>query len=373
MSIPELLGLINKYLKKNISEEEMDVLEELLKKEGNAEVFKEMVKEDYLLKSTNREFDTHSALHKTFVKIDSLPKENRITINHIYKWAAVLAIPLGLFFIWKMSSTEKVAPADENRVRIVFSDGSHKELIYSIKDSLLEKNQEVVGTVENGVVSYENAKESMAINTLEVPYGKHFQLLLSDGTRIHLNSGSSLTYPVSFAGKENRTVSLEGEAFFEVSKDAKRPFTVNTAELDIEVLGTEFNVSAYREDNQVYTTLREGSVKVNNSNGEFLLEPNDQTVWDKASQTMEKRVVDVSRFTAWMDDEIVFTSTSFDEILKILERHHDIKIINTLPDISNERFTARFDKESIDQIMNYFSKSYGFNYIANEDIIIIEK
>lgn len=373
MSIPELLGLINRYLKKSISAEEMEILEELLKKEENAELFKDMVKEDYLLKSANREFDTTNALHKALVNIESAPKENKSFLRLSYKWAAVLALPIGLFFIWKMNQGVEVVAEDENVVKVIFDDGSEKSLDSNGTSSLFDTKNQLLGKVANGIVSYQGAAVFEGSNTLEVPYGKHFQIRLSDGTEVFMNSGSRLSYPVSFTEKETRSVVLEGEAFFKVSKDVKRPFKVNTRDLQIEVLGTEFNVSAYQDNPQIYTTLREGAVKVNTPKETFLLQPDDQTVWNKETETMKKRVVDVSRFTAWMNNEIVFTSASFNTILKELERQHNVEISNEFPEIGNELFTARFSEESVEQIMNYFSESYGFKYSTNGNRIVIEK
>jgi len=240
-------------------------------------------------------------------------------------------------------------------------------------DSLLGDKQNRIATVDKGVLRYESTKATIAKNTLQVPYGKHFEVTLADSTHIFLNAGSSLTYPVSFAGKEKREVVLTGEAFFKVSKDAEHPFIVNSGDLAIEVLGTEFNVNAYSDESQLYTTLREGSVRVSSPTGQILLEPNEQTVYDKTGSTMQKRTVDVGRFTAWMDNEIVFTSTPFKTILKMLERQHNVNIENQIPEINEERFTARFEQENIEQIMTYFSKSYGFNYKMNDNQITITK
>jgi len=362
MPIPEFLGLIHKYLKKTISEDELDILMELLKEEENAQIFKDLIQDDYLLKATNREFDTESALDKTMAKINDLPQQETRVLYPFYKWAAVLAIPIGLVLFWKMANTDDAPKVtDDNMVRIVFDNGSQKTLEASMTDSLLGNGQDRIATVDKGMLRYESSKATTAKNTLQVPYGKHFEVTLTDGTHVSLNAGSSLTYPVSFTGKENREVVLTGEAFFKVSKDAEHPFIVNSGDLAIEVLGTEFNVNAYGDEQRIYTTLREGSVQVSSATDQILLVPNEQTVYEKTGNTMQKRTVDVGRFTAWMDNEIVFTSTSFKTILKMLERQHNIIIENQIPEINEERFTARFGQENIEQIMTYFSKSYGFN------------
>lgn len=373
MPIPELLGLINRYLKGTISKVEMDLLEELLKKEENAEIFKEMVKDDYLLKSANREFDTDSAYQKVLSNIESVPKENKRFLRPYYKWAAVLILPVLLFAINQINRGNELDVKDENAVRIIFDDGKSQSLDLNGPGNLFNTKEKYLGKVDNGIVSYEETNPTDETNTLVVPRGKHFQIRLSDGTEVFMNAGSSLSYPVSFVGKDTRSVALKGEAFFKVSKDKSKPFKVKTGELEIEVLGTEFNVSAYLENTNVYTTLQEGSVKVNASNRTFLLRPQDQTIWNRESGTMVKRVVDVSRFMAWMNDEIVFTSASFNDILKELERQHDVEIINELPEIGNELFTARFNKESVEQIMNYFSESYGFEYRKEGNKIVIVK
>jgi len=118
MPIPEFLGLINKYLKKTISDDELDILMELLKEEENAQIFKDFIQDDYLLKATNREFDTESALKMTMSKIDDLPQQKTRVLYPFYKWAAVLAIPIGLFLFWKMSNTTNSPTLiDDNAVK----------------------------------------------------------------------------------------------------------------------------------------------------------------------------------------------------------------------------------------------------------------
>src|SRR5690606_14812611 len=123
----------------------------------------------------------------------------------------------------------------------------------------------VIGTQNQNQISYSKAAEKTALvfNTLKIPKGKKFQIQLSDGTMVHLNAGSSLRYPVDFLSEGPRQVFLSGEAYFDVAKNASNPFIVNVDDLEVRVLGTQFNVSAYIEDEYIDVVLVEGSVNLN--------------------------------------------------------------------------------------------------------------
>ena len=145
------------------------------------------------------------------------------------------------------------------------------------KGTISNANSTVINNTANQLLTYRKVEEVSStpqINTLAIPRGGEYQLILSDGTRIWMNAESLLRYPTSFIG-EKREVFLEGEAFFEVAKDAKHPFIVHTNRHSVEVLGTSFNISAY-PDYKVYTTLAEGRIKVSTTKVSVVLNPDQQ-------------------------------------------------------------------------------------------------
>jgi ferric-dicitrate binding protein FerR (iron transport regulator) len=219
--------------------------------------------------------------------------------------------------------------------------------------------------------------EGFVYNTLTVPYGKRFDLLLSDGTQVTLNSGTSLKYPVQFLNTENRQVFLDGEAFFNVVKDSLNPFIVNTDQLNVRVLGTKFNMSSYPEDQFVNTTLLEGSVSVYNKQDTFdsskasLLEPGFKAEWNKYNKQILIEEADIAMHTDWLNGKIILRHVPFKNIVKKLERHYNVEIINNNSKLDEELFTASFDIETIDQVFQTFNLTYEMDYKINDRQIII--
>ncbi|HEY6913248.1 MAG TPA: FecR domain-containing protein, partial [Paludibacter sp.] len=168
---------------------------------------------------------------------------------------------------------------------------------------------------------------SSKYNLIEVPYGKQSQVTLYDGTKVWLNSGTTFRYPVSFSDKL-REVYMEGEAFFEVAKNAEQPFVVNAGQLKIQVLGTRFNVCAYPDDQQFSATLDEGSVMaINISNGKTLrLNPGEQVILDRETNLMNHISVDTALYTSWKENMLKFEDAPFEEVIKKMERWYDVKI-----------------------------------------------
>ena len=209
-----------------------------------------------------------------------------------------------------------------------------------------------------------------------VPYGKTFQIILSDGTVVELNAGTTLKYPVNFSENQPRQVYLEGEGYFDVTHNPNHKFIVNSNGFNTEVLGTEFNVTAYPEDTTTETVLVEGSVAVYNElnkDEKTVLVPNELASLNNISKTVTKTTVNTDYYTSWRQGELIFRSMAFVDIVKQLERRFDVKITGVGEQLAKEKFTARFSKEkTIDQIVSYFSESYGFTYTIDKNKINIE-
>ena len=195
-------------------------------------------------------------------------------------------------------------------------------------------------------------------------------ILLADGSSVKINSGSSLKYPAAFSG-DNRNVYLTGEAFFTVKKDAKHPFIVHTIQLAVKVLGTEFNVKAYANDNFTETTLIRGSVAISlkdNPSKTYILKPDDKftlsngkpqlSVLSHFNGVTEGQIME----TAWTNHELLFKNNRFDEVAKLFERWYDIKIIINDPKLKAVKFTGNFNKETITEALNALRIIEHFNY-----------
>ncbi|MGV8815559.1 MAG: FecR family protein [Gelidibacter sp.] len=218
--------------------------------------------------------------------------------------------------------------------------------------------------------------DQLIFHEVVIPYGKIIDIELSDGTVVHLNSGSKMRYPVQFLEGQPREVFIEGEAYFDVSKDKRHPFIVNADAVSIEVLGTKFTVSTYIEDLEINAVLVEGSINMSNSyfpEDVITLTPGTKGSWDKNGHQTKMENVDVENYISWMKGELVFRNTPFENMEKKLERKYNVEIKNNNSSLSKKVFNASFSEniESIEDVLKYISELYPFHYeITNNHILI---
>ncbi len=251
--------------------------------------------------------------------------------------AAVFVIGLGIFTYYQnnlVSSpatvlTTTIAPGTSN-AKLILADGKEVNLGTSKNDKIVQSNVTLANA--KGVLQYNNGLEHKSVpsvvNTLVTPRGGEYQLVLSDGTKVWLNSDSQLTYSVPFSDK-NRTVHLKGEAYFEVAHDKTKPFIVETDKQQVQVLGTHFNVSAYSNDLNVVTTLVEGKVRVDqaiNKSAEILL-PNEQLILNKQTHNTLKQKVDTYLYTAWKEGRFVFKNEPLESFFEKLSRWYNVDVV----------------------------------------------
>lgn len=200
------------------------------------------------------------------------------------------------------------------------------------------------------------------------------QFDLPDGTKVWLNAGSSLKYPANF-WPECRQVELIGQGYFEVTKNPDKPFIVKVDPVySVEVLGTTFDVSAYKDDDVVETTLVEGSVRLNISskNGKDvhqLLKPNEKSVFSKANNKLSISDVNADNDTAWRNGEIVFRNHSMEQVLKTLSRHYNVKFVVKDKEILSAIITAKFKDEQLPQVMEYIQLASSIRFSINKPVI----
>lgn len=186
-----------------------------------------------------------------------------------------------------------------------------------------------------------------------VPDGKVYTITLPDSSIVKVNAGSILVYPEKFT--KHRDVFLNGEAYFTVSKDEKKPFVVKTTDMDIEVLGTIFNISSYADSDNSSATLERGKVNVSFKNVDetsMILLPNEQVTYNRISRLIEKSTVKVSNTIAWIDGNLIIQSMSINEVIKVIERKYAMKVYLNSNDFNNERITMKIThKENIVEFM----------------------
>jgi transmembrane sensor len=245
--------------------------------------------------------------------------------------------------------------------------------------------------------------EKMAehIQSVKVPYGSKSHVLLSDGTVVILNSGSSLKYSDSGLNSNNRSVFLTGEGFFNVTKDSTRPFYVTTQGIKVKVLGTTFNIKAYPEEDIEETTLVTGKVEIYSSSDKsevgnpIILKPNQRAVFIKSEKKL--RTLDSTELVArevtpvklrkvelqpvsrteqtisWKDNKLIFDNEPFSSLAVKIERWYDVKIIINYPQLNSARFTGKFDKETLEQVFSALVTVIPFDYDINKNLITISK
>jgi ferric-dicitrate binding protein FerR (iron transport regulator) len=224
-----------------------------------------------------------------------------------------------------------------------------------------------------GYLYYESTK--YALIEVVVGYGEEKHLFLPDSSEIWMNAGTTVKYPATF-DKGQRTVYLSGEAYFSVKKDTGSPFTVQASNLSVKVLGTKFNVKAYPDERKTTTTLTSGKIEVNTTlSGESrILSPNEQLTFDNKTSKISIAKVSSDESASWVSGQIIFTNTSFKEILHTLERRFNVSFDATEVAVwKDESYTVKFLKDdSLEHILDILKEvSGGFLYQREGDKISI--
>lgn len=204
-------------------------------------------------------------------------------------------------------------------------------------------------------------------------YGKSL-VTLPDGTIVHLNAKSSLTYSQDF-GRNDRKVALSGEGFFEVKKDTEKKFTVGTGYMDIAVLGTKFNVYAYETKDIVEMSLVEGSVDVTTSRPPYQsirVKPNEKVVYNKHTGNLLHERTSNKMETAWMNKELVFRSERLEDVFRCLSRKFAVTFSVDDETLLNDVYTGTFDDENVESIMRVLKYHYKFKYTNEDGVISIQ-
>ncbi|MDQ8014066.1 MAG: FecR family protein [Flavobacterium nitrogenifigens] len=374
--------LIVKFITNQASQEEIEQLTEWLKEEENQIAFKDFVKTNYAIDAALNTFDSTEVRKKLSERIKN---ENNVfykrRFSSYYKYAAILIVALGGFYFYKNSNNSHsksniIIPREDE---IVLQLGNESQnLNANDARNITDKYGNVIGRQEKGKLVYTKAYSDGALvyNTIRIPYGKKFEVQLSDGTLVHLNAGTSLRYPVQFGKNQNRQVYLLGEAFFEVEKDKAHPFNVNTQNMNVEVLGTKFNVDTYSENVSTDVVLVEGKVSLykdqKTKEDQVYLKPGDKGSNLKGQSKIAIEQVNTEYYTAWVKGSLVFKNASFDDIIKKLERQYNVTFINRNKTLGKEIFNARFDNEPIEVVLKYFSDSYKIDYDIDRDRITIK-
>jgi len=225
----------------------------------------------------------------------------------------------------------------KNKALLILASGEKIDINVAKNGQVAKQGQTNIVKTADGKLVYEETGNSsdplrkalrnsdqIALNTLVVPRGGQYNLSLPDGTRVWLNAESSLIFPVEFKGHK-REVTLTGEAYFEVAKNAKMPFHVKLNKMEVEVLGTHFNIMAYNDEPVVKTTLLEGSVKLSNSKGQQVLKPGQEGILNGADKFIVKNA-NLEQAMAWKNGRFVFNNDDIPSISRKLARWYNVSV-----------------------------------------------
>lgn len=265
------------------------------------------------------------------------PKQTKLWPKIAVIAAAVTAIIIGAYFFsyntktvnnQTFAKTNDVAPGTVGATLTLAS--GKKIRLADAKDGELAKEAGVVITkTQDGKLVYEiqTSTEEHKINTISTAMGETYQLRLPDGSQVYLNAASSLTYSANLKSHGKREVTLDGEAYFEISKDKERPFQVKTNGQTIEVLGTHFNVNAYTDEKAIKTTLIEGLVKVSTENSEKIIKPGEQAIKNENSNNISVAKVDTENITDWKDNDFNFNGDDLQSAMRKISRWYNVEIV----------------------------------------------
>lgn len=318
-------------------------------------------------------FEKEELAKRIMMKLNQDMKQNkrRLMLHSFLKYVAVaivFAVIGGLLVYLNMDKESFYQQQVNQMVQIpsvtkgpllITSNGKNVDLKKS--NSTVDYSHYGAVVLNNDSVIQSTTEEANVLNQLVIPYGNQSRVVLSDNTVVWLNAGSRLIYPTLFNTK-TREVRLFGEAFFEVSKNPEKPFIVKTSDLEIKVLGTQFNVSAYAEDNEIQTVLKEGSIAIRRKGGGFfeddiILKPNQLGSFNKSKSVTKIFDVDADNYTLWTKGLIGFEETDFIRIIKKLERFYNISVYFSDPQKEIMRISGKLDlKQGRKEVIGYLEK-----------------
>ncbi|SDP82447.1 FecR family protein [Mucilaginibacter sp. OK268] len=333
MSPQEFINLYEKYLSGNCTPEEINQLE--------------VYRDNFELKDLpwndgmgNREEVRLDILYHLNHNITAPKKSSK---RYWVAAAAVLIFALSLIWVTSHNannaSTEIVKNSvgvkgpvlpGNNKATLTLSDGSNIDLTDSKKGLLSKQGSVAVGKSGEGEIVYDakegEAKSSVTLyNIISTPRGGQYQVVLSDGTKVWLNAASSIKFPTVFTGHE-RKVELTGEAYFEVAKNKDMPFKVAVEHMSVEVLGTHFNVDAYKDEAVIKTTLLEGAVKLVTGDHQAYLKPGQQATLNQ-QQSFNIRSVNTEEAVAWKNGYFIFNNENIQSIMRKISRWYDVEVV----------------------------------------------
>jgi len=381
MNSETIYQIIHSILANEATDEERRIFTEWLDASDANRVEYEKLKRLYQVTShrhKNKTFNTEFAWQQ--VRKQTIAKKKTFRLPVWTRYAAMVAIIVfaGMIYFSKQpTSTIREVNMEEFSQPTLLLENGEKIALTEESFSMQEKDVVIKNDAKNKLV-YEPQKETQNKNVqnnhLVIPKGKTYKLLLSDGTKIWLNSETEITYPTRFIGNK-RVVNLIGEAFFEVAKNKEKPFIVNANGMEVKVLGTSFNISCYTTDKTFNTTLVNGSVSVKTNNKEpQTIVPSEQFTYYKESNETSIHTVNTELFTSWINGEYVFKDATLEEIVKKLQRWYDFSVNYEDESLKHNRYSLTAERNTnLDHLLEVISYTSNVKLERINNIINIKK
>ncbi|MFC5682397.1 FecR family protein [Flavobacterium sp. MAHUQ-51] len=374
--------LIIRLIENTITEEESEQLAEWLKGEKNLNYFNEYIAANQLI-SERKKYEPTKTIHQLVFNKNTKKKKSK----YVYFAAAAITI-LAVTLYWFQPTHQFTSPSSINTPVIVNNQikiGSNKAILTlsnGTKITLGEKTNYRTPFIktDSASISYtaiESPASEMAYNILTIPRGGQYTLNLSDGSTIILNSESEIKFPVSFLNGKLREVELlYGEAYFSIASSRKNggsKFMVHQGKQTVEVLGTKFNIKAYKGDKKITTTLIEGKIAIHYNNNSKTMEPNNQATSNLTNGSLNIKKTNVKADISWKDGEFSFKEENLKTIMEVLSRWYDMKVVFDNPTLENVKFKGVLRKnQSIEEILSIMMSTSINTYEINDKKIILK-
>jgi len=379
-------SLMDRYLAGETTKAEWEELVLMVKSGEYDEALRQLIDDIYEAEDGTAEMPD-SRREELLMKIFTMAEEDapaarRVFFRAYVWWAAAVVLAMVWIGSWLAGNKTQTpsqpllaeAPVKNDimpgsdKATLTLSDGSVVTLDSTGKQVISEGGTAI--RRQNGQLQYTGSGtgNTLSYNTLATPRGGQFRLLLPDGTAVWLNAASSLRYPVAFTGSE-RKVELAGEAYFEVVKDARKPFRIQVQTQVIEVLGTHFNVNAYTEEPAVTTSLLEGAVKVANK----VLKPGEQARCTGDGNITVTKPTNIADAVGWKEGFFVFRNANLPTVMREIARWYDVTIVYQ-PDVNNnQQFSGRIDRSlTLSQVLSGLAFTNArFRIEDNRKVVIL--
>ena len=310
-------------------------------------------------------------------------RKRRIWLQRVASVAAFFVLALGCFYLFRTNAPEKVIEEQQ-----VIAAGSAKAILHlgngrlvnldTLRQRMMQGRVNVTKTDDRSLSyapldSLVKGGGQLIYNEIEVPRGGEFDLELADGTVVWLNAESKLRFPVEFNGRERR-VFLEGEAYFQVKKNAAMPFRVEIRNQTVEVLGTEFNIAGYKDEINIYTTLVTGKVKVQTANETLSLVPGEQSVVDLHSGHIDKQKVDIEKVVSWKNGRFILEEQTLEQIMQQFTRWYDISVFYRNADLKQMVFKGVVPRYAeLQDVLKILEKTNEVKFSLQNRTVVVYK